>query len=265
MKGYEKSRGFTLIELAIVLVIIGLLLGAVMKGKELIQAAKVKRVMKQAHAAISVAETFYDYTGKWPGAFSTDPNNPATRNPGTDICSLEIVRLISDNGTTYCAAPEQRAFEFWGYDVPNTNCGNNVSDKNGTTGINQCIILDGMGRELQGQTDNAAANTLYPAYGQNDGVVCFFQDAWNGQATTTAAQRKAMLSIARMYAGDTPIFNVNCVTDVESSACIVDINGNGTTNAHFEALWAIGVTSNMKLLSSPASKRMQACVRLSVD
>lgn len=39
---YRKQAGFTLIEIAIVLVIIGLLLGGVLKGQELINSAKVK-------------------------------------------------------------------------------------------------------------------------------------------------------------------------------------------------------------------------------
>lgn len=40
----KNQRGFTLIELAIVLVIIGLLLGGVLKGQELINSAKVKNM-----------------------------------------------------------------------------------------------------------------------------------------------------------------------------------------------------------------------------
>ncbi len=40
----KKQTGFTLIELAIVLVIIGLLLGGVLKGQELINSAKVKNL-----------------------------------------------------------------------------------------------------------------------------------------------------------------------------------------------------------------------------
>lgn len=40
----KKESGFTLIELAIVLVIIGLLLGGVLKGQELINSAKVKNM-----------------------------------------------------------------------------------------------------------------------------------------------------------------------------------------------------------------------------
>jgi prepilin-type N-terminal cleavage/methylation domain-containing protein len=42
MTNRTKNRGFTLIEIAIVLVIIGLLLGGVLKGQELINNAKVK-------------------------------------------------------------------------------------------------------------------------------------------------------------------------------------------------------------------------------
>ncbi|HWS11694.1 MAG TPA: prepilin-type N-terminal cleavage/methylation domain-containing protein, partial [Rhodocyclaceae bacterium] len=38
----KSQAGFTLVEIAIVLVIIGLLLGGVLKGQELINSAKVK-------------------------------------------------------------------------------------------------------------------------------------------------------------------------------------------------------------------------------
>ena len=40
----QKQKGFTLVEIAIVLVIVGLLLGGVLKGQELIKSAKVKAV-----------------------------------------------------------------------------------------------------------------------------------------------------------------------------------------------------------------------------
>ncbi|MEN3354377.1 MAG: hypothetical protein V7640_2535, partial [Betaproteobacteria bacterium] len=38
----KRASGFTLIEIAIVLVIIGLLLGGVLKGQELITSARVR-------------------------------------------------------------------------------------------------------------------------------------------------------------------------------------------------------------------------------
>jgi len=269
MKGYEKSRGFTLIELAIVLVIIGLLLGAVMKGKELIQAAKVKRVMKQAHAAISAAETFYDYTGKWPGSISK--HSDGTPNAGTDLCSLEVVRLYGkdDNGndTTWCADPAQRAFEFWGA-AGGQWTGYGVLDKNGNR-VKRGIWLDGMGRVVQGdylagteykETGNPAANALFVTFSEQSKVipiVCFYQDDWKAAMTTTAAQRKAMISIARMYAGDSPILNVDCINNSEYQACV------GDWSEVKEGQWEAEGTFTPA--SSLAQKELQACVRLSVE
>ena len=43
----QKQTGFTLIEIAIVLVIIGLLLGGVLKGQELITSARVRNIITQ--------------------------------------------------------------------------------------------------------------------------------------------------------------------------------------------------------------------------
>ena len=43
----RKQAGFTLIEIAIVLVIIGLLLGGVLKGQELITSARVRNLISQ--------------------------------------------------------------------------------------------------------------------------------------------------------------------------------------------------------------------------
>jgi len=41
-----RQRGFTLVEIAIVLVIIGLLLGGVLKGQGLIDSARVKNIIQ---------------------------------------------------------------------------------------------------------------------------------------------------------------------------------------------------------------------------
>ena len=62
-----KTRGFTLVELAIVLVIIGIILGAILKGQELINNAKVKRLQNDLRGLEAVIWTFYDRTGRFPG------------------------------------------------------------------------------------------------------------------------------------------------------------------------------------------------------
>lgn len=58
----KNQKGFTLIELAIVLVIIGLLLGGVLKGQELINSAKVKNL---ANDFRNVPVYIYGYQDKF--------------------------------------------------------------------------------------------------------------------------------------------------------------------------------------------------------
>ena len=83
MKNLRKIRasedGFTLVEIAIVMVIIGLLIGGVLKGQAMIQNAKVKRVSKQADEIRAAVMAFYDKYGMYPG-----DENIAAIPPGAD-------------------------------------------------------------------------------------------------------------------------------------------------------------------------------------
>ena len=75
-----KERGFTLVELAIVLVIIGIILGAILKGQELINNAKMKRFYNQYKEQVAAFYTYYDRYGKFPG----DDNLATSRWSGTE-------------------------------------------------------------------------------------------------------------------------------------------------------------------------------------
>ncbi|MBT8764142.1 prepilin-type N-terminal cleavage/methylation domain-containing protein [Desulfohalobiaceae bacterium Ax17] len=67
LKEVKREEGFTLVELAIVLVIVGLLIAGVLKGRSLIQEAKVKNVMKAVDSIRAATLTFYDRYGMYPG------------------------------------------------------------------------------------------------------------------------------------------------------------------------------------------------------
>ena len=56
----NKQRGFTLVEIAIVLVIIGLLLGGILKGQELITAARVRNLADQSAGVQAAYYGFID-------------------------------------------------------------------------------------------------------------------------------------------------------------------------------------------------------------
>ena len=60
-----QRAGFTLIEMAIVLVIIGIIIGAVMKGRDLIKSAQIKNAYETFFAAhYKIITAYYDKTGK---------------------------------------------------------------------------------------------------------------------------------------------------------------------------------------------------------
>lgn len=69
-KAYRSQQGFSLIESAIVLVIIGFLIGGVLKGKELIESARLKRVISQLNEYRLATSAFIDKYDALPGDFT---------------------------------------------------------------------------------------------------------------------------------------------------------------------------------------------------
>lgn len=67
-----RNEGFTLVELAIVMVIIGILLGTILKGQELVNNARVKRLLNDLKGLESVTWAFFDRYGRMPGDCNRD-------------------------------------------------------------------------------------------------------------------------------------------------------------------------------------------------
>jgi len=67
MHARSSQQGFTLVEIAIVLVIISLLFAAVMKAQSLIERSKVKTTLKRMDEITAAAYTFLDKYNQLPG------------------------------------------------------------------------------------------------------------------------------------------------------------------------------------------------------
>jgi prepilin-type N-terminal cleavage/methylation domain-containing protein len=63
----KRQAGFSLIESAIVLVIMGLLIGGILKGKDLIESARLKRVVSQLNEYRLATSAFLDKYDALPG------------------------------------------------------------------------------------------------------------------------------------------------------------------------------------------------------
>jgi prepilin-type N-terminal cleavage/methylation domain-containing protein len=132
----NKQNGFTLIEAAIVLVIVGLLLGAVLQGRQLIESARFKSLKSDLGEYREAFDTFQQRYNAVPGdyadadtrlgmaASSTGDGNGVIDTGGTLGCDtvdeeeclawrhLRAARLIrGDAGLTGTDAPPEHAFQ----------------------------------------------------------------------------------------------------------------------------------------------------------
>jgi prepilin-type N-terminal cleavage/methylation domain-containing protein len=91
----KDAKGFTLIELAIVLVIIGIILGAVLKGQDLIQGARAKKLITETVKKWEVgAWTYFDKKGYFPGDANRD-GKIGDGNVATDFTNAGFVNTPS--------------------------------------------------------------------------------------------------------------------------------------------------------------------------
>ncbi len=67
MKKCENDKGFTLVELAVVLVIVGAMIGGILFGREMIIESRLRSALKQIEELKSSIITFQDYYNYLPG------------------------------------------------------------------------------------------------------------------------------------------------------------------------------------------------------
>ena len=112
-----KQKGFTLVEIAIVLVIVGLLIGGVLKGQEMITNAKLKRIESDnagiAAAMFSYQDRYLQLPGDDSGAadrFTVYGGNVFVNGDGTG--TIEGVWNVAATGDVLAAATDETNLFF---------------------------------------------------------------------------------------------------------------------------------------------------------
>ena len=106
---HRTQRGFTLVEIAIVLVIIGLLLGGILKGQEMITQAKIKNLIADFSG---VSAAYFGYQDRY-RAIPGDDLGAATRWTGATAGGGNgVVAGTYNNAGAACAATVE-ACSWW--------------------------------------------------------------------------------------------------------------------------------------------------------
>ncbi len=155
----HRQSGFTLVEIAIVLVVIGLLLGGVMKGQELIGSAKVKNFAQDFKAAPLLV---YGYQDKFRALPGDDANYAANLGSAATAGGATLLAATSEtrgngvlNGAYNSTTATDETVAFWqqvrlaglangptGFATPATDLPRNAD--NGRIGVQSIAPITGM-------------------------------------------------------------------------------------------------------------------------
>lgn len=113
-----RESGFTLVELAIVLMIIGLLIGGILRGQEMMATARLQATIKQITSYVGVINTFQDTYGAKPGDFhfATSRLSGCTAvngcYDGNGNGTVGVPTTVWEGGTPFTAINTENA-QFW--------------------------------------------------------------------------------------------------------------------------------------------------------
>ncbi len=145
-----KRSGFTLVELSIVLIIIGLVIGGVMKGKDLINSAEQKKIyntwIKQWQIT---ANTYQDRTGGLLGDGTANGGSNATEDGHCDNIRLDTTTTIQDK------------LKAIGLDEPVSNVAGTRGGAYSIKGKYATSQASARLQWLQSHTDGGSKNKLY--------------------------------------------------------------------------------------------------------
>ena len=230
----ENQDGFTLVEIAIVMIIIGLLIGGTFGGMKLIENMQVNKTVQDLKAIDSAAITFKDAYGRLPG----DIASPATRLPNcTDApCSTggngdRRIGPVSAYSVTLTLTDER--FLFW-HHLQSANLlsigTKNILDMSFGEGQPDAPI--GGGYRAAGYFSSWCSRPSYQAHGttiHNGDVGSYPGGFWDGIDCKQLRSLDLKLDDGRPYAGNLISDGCTAVTGCADPNAVWALTGDGYT------------------------------------
>jgi len=144
------SKAFSLVELSIVLVILGLLVGGVLAGKSLIRASELRSVTTEYQRYLTATRAFRDKYFALPGDMANATNFWGTAGtcPGTSASPSTTSATCNGNGDgvlTAAGASSNEMYRFWQH-------------------LANAALIEG---QFTGVSDSTTASNLYSLIGTN--------------------------------------------------------------------------------------------------
>lgn len=240
-----SEQGFTLVELAIVMVIIGLLIGGVLKGQELIANARVTGTVADLKNTDAALNGFLDKYAVLPG----DMAAPATRLPncttapcntagtGGTLANSRIESAAASTVTTTPGVNSEAGKMFVQLSAADMISG--INSSGAATFGGQFPAMKIGGGMWVAYSSAAIPNTTLAAnrhYASLSGAI-----GANGVATgiltgVQAAQMDRKLDDGRPQSGSMQSFGTGCFTGAGATAAYAEATGAGTCTGYLRVL-----------------------------
>lgn len=261
---HSLRTGFSLVELSIVLVILGLLVGGILAGQSLIRASELRAVTTEYNRWITATHAFRDKYFGLPGdlrnatSFWGDNNtacpDAAIANGTPGACNGNGNNLVEDLGTAAGAANE--LFAYWQQLALAGLIEGNYTGLNGVTSLDAVLTgtsanspISKMGNNATWQIRDlgvrtATAGIFHGTYGNSfiygiaaggmpAGSLMRGEEAWNIDTKTDDGKAATGKMVAYI--------SYNCATAANGSALANDVSSSGTMDAIYN------LTSSSKL------------------